>query len=69
MTNPIIKNVNVETGEEIEREMTATEIAQHEADIAQFAQLQADKVAKESARAAVLTKLGLTAEEAAALLS
>jgi hypothetical protein len=69
MTKLMIKEVNVETGVEIEREMTAAEIAQQELDAANFAQQEADRVAMQNARAAVLAKLGLTAEEAVALLS
>ena len=42
--------------------------AQIEMDQTAAAQFEADKQAKEQARAAVLAKLGLTADEAAALL-
>ena len=69
MAKPMIKEVNVETGVEIEREMTVAEIAQRDLDAEKFAQLETDKATKETTRAAVLAKLGLTAEEAAALLS
>ena len=55
---------NTETNEIIEREMTAKEIEANEAINAQFIQ-EADKVA---AKQAVLDKLGLTADEVAALL-
>ena len=65
--------INCETGEQTEVELTAEEIAQREADAAKA---EADKVAKEAADAAkaiaktaLLTKLGITAEEAALLLS
>jgi hypothetical protein len=64
-----IKEHNVTTGEIIEREMTAEEIAQREMDEMQSQQNAADQAAKKAAREAVLTKLGLTAEEVAALLS
>ena len=59
---------NTETGEAIERDMTAQEVKQWEAD---QAQAEADHVAAEAkaeAKAALLTKLGITAEEAALLL-
>jgi hypothetical protein len=69
MTKPIIKEINVETGVEVEREMTAAEIKQHDFDTANFAQQEADRIAMKSARETVLAKLGLTAEEAIALLS
>lgn len=52
----------------IDREATAdeiTEIKQREKDVAQA---EADRLAKQEARAAVLAKLGLSADEAAALL-
>ncbi len=50
------------------REATAEEAAAIEAVHAETAKLEAEKEAKEKARAAVLAKLGLTADEAAALL-
>lgn len=58
------------TGEttDIERDMTAQEIAETEKAQAEVAQKQAEADSKEAARQAVLTKLGLTAEEAQALL-
>lgn len=68
MTNPIIKIVNAETGEEIEREMTAEELAQYEADkILAQAEAQA-LVAKQTEKQAILDRLGLSKEEAALLL-
>lgn len=68
MTNPMIKEVNVETGEEIEREMTAEELAQWELDGAKFLEREADKNAKETAKSALLEKLGITEDEAKLLL-
>lgn len=57
---------NVTTGEVIEIEMTAEEIAAHNAQL----EISNNKEnAKEAARQAILEKLGLTAEEAAALLA
>ena len=50
------------------REATPEEAAAIEARQAEAAQVEAKRQAKEQARAAVLTKLGLTADEAAALL-
>lgn len=69
MTNPIIKIVNVETGEEIEREMTADELAVHDADKAAHEAAVAEIEKKAADREALLTKLGITAEEATLLLS
>jgi len=63
-----IKIHNVETGEVIEREMNAEELAQYEADKADQAQRQAEAEAKATAKAALLDKLGITAEEAQLLL-
>lgn len=63
-----IIEANVETGEIIEREMNADELAQWEANNAQLELEAAELAAKEAARQAVLEKLGLTADEAAALL-
>jgi hypothetical protein len=64
--------INCETGEVIERPLTADEIAANEA--AQV-QAEADRLAadaeaatKATAKAALLDKLGITAEEAALLL-
>jgi hypothetical protein len=69
MTNPTIKIHNVETGEIIEREFTASELAQWEADQAKK-QLQAEAETQKAAdKAAILEKLGITASEAALLLS
>jgi hypothetical protein len=68
-----ITEIFADTNTVVEREATAEEIAQMEADAIAYEeaktnqeQAEADKIA---ARAAVLTKLGLTAEEVAALLS
>lgn len=55
----------------VEREMTADEIAEYEATVAaaqaEREAAEAAKAAKEAARAAALAKLGLTADEIAAL--
>jgi hypothetical protein len=53
----------------IEREMTSEEFTQYQADQAEAAQKAEARLAKETARQAVLDKLGLTAEEVAALLA
>ena len=69
MTKPNIKIVNAETGEELERQMNATEFAQYESDKA------ADKVrldeaqTKATAKAELLERLGITADEAKLLLA
>lgn len=59
---------NVETGEVIERDMTKDEAAQYKIDeaarVAMIAKIEADAIAK----AALLERLGITAEEATLLL-
>ena len=65
--------INCATGEVTERELTAEELAQREVDALAFEQAKATddqaKADKEAAREAVYAKLGLTAEEIAALLA
>ena len=60
---------NVTTGEVVERDMTKDELAQHEIDEAaraeQLAKIEADAIAK----ASLLDRLGITADEAKLLLS
>jgi hypothetical protein len=68
MSNPIIRIHNTATGEVIDREMTADELAQYELDKAEAEARNAAQAAKAAARQAVLNKLGLTADEASALL-
>ncbi len=68
MSRPKLTIHNADTGEIIERELNDAELAQHEADLAVAAARKADKVAKESAKAALLERLGITADEAALLL-
>jgi hypothetical protein len=60
---------NHETGEQEVRDMTPEEIADIEADAVAAAEKRAAKAAQAEAKAAVLEKLGLTAEEVAALLA
>jgi hypothetical protein len=65
--------INCETKAIDEVELTDEEIAQAEADGKAYAaeqkRLAKEQAAKEAARQAVLEKLGLTAEEVAALLA
>jgi hypothetical protein len=74
MTTPTAIEVDCSTGVVTERELTATEIAQREADAAAYATAKAAedaaKAAAEAAKAsgqAKLAALGLTADEIAAL--
>lgn len=69
MTKPIVKIVNSETGEEIEREMNAAEFAQYKIDQEANEAKKAEETTKANAKAALLERLGMTAEEAALLLS
>jgi hypothetical protein len=63
---------NAATGETITRDYNEAELAQHKIDKAKAAKDVADKTKadanKQAARQAVLDKLGLTADEIAALL-
>jgi len=68
-TKPMIRIHNTQTNEVIDREMTSEEFAQHEADQLVEATKQAEAEAKATAKADLLAKLGITAEEAALLLS
>jgi hypothetical protein len=65
---PTILIHNVETGEIIERDMTAEEIKQQEKDIASTKVAELAKAEKAAKRAALLEKLGITEEEAKVLL-
>lgn len=66
---PTIKEHNVSTGEVIQREMNAEELAQWEADKATAEAEAQAKAAAAAAKAALLEKLGITEEEAKLLLS
>jgi hypothetical protein len=69
MANPMVKIVNAETGEEIEREMNAAELAQYKVDQKDYADKIAAEESKATSKAALLERLGITAEEATLLLS
>jgi hypothetical protein len=68
MSRPMIRIHNVETNEVIDREMNDQEFAEYEEDQAASAARQAEAEAKATAKAALLTRLGITAEEAQLLL-
>lgn len=69
MSRPTIKIHDLETGQEIEREMTASELKDYETGQADYARSKAEAATKAQAKAQLLTKLGITAEEAVLLLS
>jgi hypothetical protein len=60
--------VNCETGETLERELNKAEKDQQKIDEALITSQQAETEAKATAKAALLSKLGITAEEAQLLL-
>ena len=68
MSKPIIRIHNVETDEIIDREMNDDEFAVYEASQAAQATAQAEADAKAATRQALLTRLGITEEEARILL-
>ncbi len=68
MTRPMVRIHNTETNEVIDREMNDAEFAQYEAEQAAQTARKAEAEAKESARQALLSRLGITQEEAQLLL-
>lgn len=64
----MIRIHNVETDEIIDREMTNAEIANYEQSLLP-ATLTAEEIAKAKEKAEILSKLGITADEAKLLLS
>jgi hypothetical protein len=73
MPNPTRIEINCETGVESIIELTDAEVAQREADAAAYAAQQAEEEAQAAAnavaKAALLDRLGITAEEAKLLLA
>ena len=69
MTKPIIRIHDIESDQVIDREMNDAEYAVYLADQEANAIRQAEAEAKAEAKAALLTRLGITAEEATLLLS
>ena len=68
MPNPIIRIHNCETDEVIDREMNAAEFKQYEADQAAEVSRQAEADAHATQKAALLARLGITADEAKLLI-
>ena len=69
MTQPTIREHNLETNEIIDREMTAAELAQWEASKTAEILKQEAEAQKATEKAALLAKLGITDDEAKLLLS
>jgi hypothetical protein len=68
MPNLTIRIHNTETGEVIDREMTADELADYQAQQEIDKAKEAERAAKETAKAALFERLGIKPEEAALLL-
>ncbi len=65
----LTSDFNCEIGELIERPMTKAESDQYKLDLKERETKIADELNKQISKAALLTKLGITAEEAVLLLS
>lgn len=68
MTRPIVNNYNLETNELISREMNDIELEQYEANKAKEVVKVNAETNKAIEKAALLKKLGITAEEAKLLI-
>ena len=69
MTRPMVRIHDISTDEVIDREMNDAEFAQWEADKAAQAAQVAAEAAKAAEKTALLTRLGITADEAKLLLA
>ena len=69
MTRPMVRIHDLSTDTVVDREMNDAEFAQYEADQASQAAQAAAEAAKATEKAALLERLGITAEEAKLLLS
>jgi adenylate kinase len=67
-TRPIIRIHNTETDEIIDREMNDAEFAQYDAEQSEQVAKQAEAEAKATAKAAILNRIGLTADELRTIL-
>jgi hypothetical protein len=67
-TRPIIRIHDIELDEVIDREMNDAEFAQYQADKADRLAKQAEADAKETAKTAILDRIGLTADELKTIL-
>jgi len=68
MTKPTIRIHDLSTNEVIDREMTAAEFKQYEADQKAEATAKLEIEAKATAKAAILDRIGLTADELKTIL-
>ena len=69
MSTPMVRIHNSQTDEIIDREMNAEELAQLETDKVNQAKSLEEKIQTQADKAALLAKLGITADEAKLLLS
>ena len=67
-TRPTVRIHDLETNEIIDREMNDDEFAAYKADQATQAIAKAEAEAKEAAKAAILDRIGLTADELKTIL-
>jgi len=67
-TRPSIRIHNIETDEVIDREMNDAEFAQYQAEQAAQAIAKAEAQVKETAKAAILDRIGLTTDELKTIL-
>ena len=67
-TKPIIKIHNTETNEVIDREMNDVEYDAYETSLAIEAEKKVEAEAKATAKAAILDRIGLTADELKTIL-
>ena len=67
-TRPTIKIHDLATDEIIDREMNEAEFAQYQTDKANSAAAKAEAEAKETAKAAILDRIGLTVDELQTIL-
>ena len=67
-TRPMVRIHDLATDEVIDREMNDPEFANYEADQAAQAIAKAEAEAKETAKAAILDRIGLTADELKTIL-
>jgi hypothetical protein len=68
MPNPLIRIHNTETNEVVDRPMTKEEFDAYKVQALEDETKQTERLAKETAKAALLERLGITAEEAVLLL-
>ena len=68
LKRPMIRIHNIETNEVIDREMNDAEFAKSQVDQAAQAITKAEAQIKETAKAAILDRIGLTADELKTIL-